>query len=168
MKAIVPRALVALLAVSCGGHDASQAIDEIKAGIEHKHPSEYYRLAGELFSSGNADEAVFWFYAGQLRYRYHLLTERNLDPSGDPALFASLSEVLGRPINEYAFGDVPKLAATIDEVLAWDQSQENGFTPKSRAPQKHQEVRAGLEEMKAYILANQAEIAAQRRAAGLR
>jgi hypothetical protein len=71
-----------------------------------------------LFGSGAAgkrDEAVFWFYAGQLRYRVYLLVNKDkLEPSGDPAVFASLSEEIGRPLNEYAFGDIPQLAKTID------------------------------------------------------
>src|SRR5690349_19842431 len=76
---------------------------QMKAGIEGKHPATYYMLAGRLFKDGDKDEAVFWFYLGQLRYRFHLAVATNLDPSGDPALFGSLSEVVGRPLNEYAF-----------------------------------------------------------------
>ena len=51
-----------------------------------------------------------------------------LRPDADPALFASLSEVVGRPINEYAFGDIPALAATIDRVLAWHAANDDPFT----------------------------------------
>ena len=64
--------------------------DELKKGIEKRHPAAYYLLAQKLFASGGRDEAVFWFYAGQLRYRFHLAASPELPTSGDPALFASL------------------------------------------------------------------------------
>jgi hypothetical protein len=162
--------LVALWVVSCGKigpGQPGQTVEQLQAGIEGKHPAEYYLLAKALFGSGKKDEAVFWFYAGQLRFRYHLVANPKLDPSGDPALLGSLSEVVGRPINEYAFGNVPKLAQIIDSVLAWDEATENGFTPKSAAPREYQEIRSGLDRMKGQILAKQDQIKAQRKAAGL-
>ena len=99
--------------------------EQLKKGIENQHPSTYYILAQKLFETGKKDDAVFWFYAGQLRYRFYLMANPKLEPSGDPALFASLSEVVGRPINEYAFGDLKALPATLDKVLAWDEKTPN-------------------------------------------
>src|SRR5262245_1763464 len=75
--------------------------EALKVGIEQNHPAAYYILASKLFAEGKKEEAVFWFYAGQLRYRFYLKAMPGLDPSGDPALFASLSETVGRPLNEY-------------------------------------------------------------------
>jgi hypothetical protein len=99
-----------------------------------QHPAEYYKRAGELFKAGKKDEAVFIFYLGQLRYRTHLLAKRDLDPTGDPAIFASLSEMAGKPINQYAFGDIPSLARTIDAVLAYDTASPDTFTSPSEFP----------------------------------
>jgi hypothetical protein len=141
--------------------------DEIKVGIDKRHPAAYYILAGKLFAAGARDEAVFWFYAGQLRYRFHLAASPDLSSSGDPALFASFSEVLGRPINEYAFGDLAQLAATIDKVLAWDERTDNGFTSKTAAAAAWKENRDGLGKMREYILASGDEIRAQRKQNGL-
>ena len=91
------------------------SIEQIRNGIENKHPSYFYILAGKLFAAGKKDDAVFWFYAGQLRYRVYLVVNKDkLEPSGDPALFASLSEEIGRPLNEYAFGDISRLTKTIE------------------------------------------------------
>jgi hypothetical protein len=118
--------------------------DELQAGIEKRHPAAYYVLAGKLFSGGRQDEAVFWFYAGQLRYRFHLSANPGLPPSGDPALFASLSQVIGQPLNEYAFGDLEQLTATIDKVLAWDERTDNGFTSKATHAAALTDVRGGL------------------------
>jgi hypothetical protein len=131
------------------------------------HPAAYYQLAAHLFQAGQRDEAVFWFYLGQLRYRFHLAAAQHLDPSGDPALFAALSESVGRPLNEYAFADIPTLAATLDRVLAWDFAHPNTFTPKESHQQTLAQIRTGLQELRDTILKDQATIRASRRANGL-
>jgi hypothetical protein len=140
---------------------------QLKKGIEGQHPAAYYMLATKLFAADEKDEAVFWFYAGQLRYRFHLAANPELEPSGDPALFAALSEQVGRPLNEYAFGDVPKLAATIDRVLEWDTEHGNGFTDKSAHASALEGIRTGLGEMREMILKHQEQIKQQRKEAGL-
>lgn len=139
----------------------------LKAGIEQFHPAAYYILASKLFAEGKKDEAVFWFYAGQLRYRCYLKATPGLDPSGDPALFASLSETVGRPLNEYAFGDIPGLAKTIDAVLKWDEAHPNGFISKTAYAQPYAEIREGLVKLRDYALKNKEEIQRQRKANGL-
>lgn len=138
------------------------------AAVERQHPAELVKRAATLFGAGDRDEAVFWFYLGQLRYRTHLLARKGqLDPSGDPALFASLMEVVGGPVNRYAFGDIPVLARTIDRVLAWDEAHPDGFTPKDRFAVVRDEVRKGLIGMRDDALARADEIRATRIRNGL-
>jgi len=48
---------------------ATLSIEQLRSTIENQHPSGFYILAAKLFAAGKKDEAVFWFYAGQLRYR---------------------------------------------------------------------------------------------------
>jgi hypothetical protein len=141
--------------------------DQLKAGIEGRHPAAYYVLAAKLLGDGARDEAVFWFYAGQLRYRFHLAANPGLPPSGDPALFASFSEVIGQPINEYAFGDLGQLLATIDKVLSWDEQIDNAFTSKTANAAAWKDVRGGLNKMREYVKSNADEIRAQRTQNGL-
>lgn len=141
--------------------------EQLKKGIENQHPATYYILAQKLFESGKKDEAVFWFYAGQLRYRFHLMANPNLEPSGDPALFASLSEVIGRPINEYAFGDLKALDATLDKVLTWDEETANGFTSTKAHKAEWVKTREGLKGMRKQVMDNGDSIRAQRKANGL-
>ena len=76
---------------------AAQTPAQLMAGIERKHPAAYYALAKRLFEEGQREEAVFWFYAGQIRYRAYMIGNPQLPRDGDPALFASLSEVVGKP-----------------------------------------------------------------------
>ena len=141
--------------------------EQLKKGIENAHPATYYVLAGKLLESGQKDDAVFWYYAGQLRYRFHLAANPKLDPSGDPALFSSFTSVIGQPVNEYAFGDLPSLHATLQRVLAWDKANKNGFTSTQKNAQAWNDTRAGLEKLIAYIDGHADEIKQQRKANGL-
>ncbi len=142
-----------------------QTVDQLKQNIESKHPIAYYFVAVKLFKQ-DKEEAVFWYYLGQLRYRYYLAANPNIDPTGDPALFASLSSVVGTPINEYAFGNIQKLAATIDRVLAWDECHANGYTSKAKHPAELKTVRRGLKELKEKILQDQDQIRKKRSQSG--
>lgn len=131
------QACFTLVATFAGGARADDLKDpspvQLKQGIEAKHPADYYRLALKLFQDpATKQEAVFWFYVGQLRYRYYLAANPNLKPDGDPALFASLSEVVGRPINEFAGGKPDLWIGEINHALQWNATHENGFTPKSK------------------------------------
>jgi hypothetical protein len=141
--------------------------EQLQKGIEDRHPAAYYVLAKKLFDAGKKDDAVFWFYAGQLRYRFHVSANPGLDPSGDPALLASLNDVVGRPINEWAFGDLNALDATIGRVLTWDEEKKNGFTSKKDHAEDWKNVRSGLGEMRTYMKDNAEQIRAQRTANGL-
>jgi hypothetical protein len=142
---------------------------QLKQNIEKKHPAAYYLLATKLFQeAATKREAVFWFYVGQLRYRYHLAANPDLPRDGDPALFASLSEVVGRPINEYA-GGVPEIwIAEINRALDWDNRHENGFTPKSQSPDKYRQIRAGLVALRDQISAIKEKLPEIRRKNGLK
>jgi len=160
-------ALIATAAAAAEDDFRNQTPEELMRGIENEHPAACYVLAQKLFADGKKDDAVFWFYVGQLRFRFHLTASPGLDPSGDSALFASLNEVIGRPINEYAFGSQKTLVATIDRVLAWDEATANGFTSKADHAAAWKEIRAGLGEMRRYVVENGDKIRAQRAANGL-
>ncbi len=142
-------------------------LDELIRIIPDQHPSSYFVLAGRLFYTGRRDEAVFWFYAGQLRYRIRLACHPDLPPDTEPALFASLFETIGRPINEYGAGDPPALAATMQRVLAWDEATRNGFEPKAACSAAIAENREGMGQLMAEIRANPDDIRRQRTGNGL-
>jgi hypothetical protein len=125
-------------------------------------------LATKLFATQEKDKAILWFYIGQIRYRYYLAANPKLNPSGDPALFGSLSSTIGRPLNEYAFGDIPKLSKILIQALTWDKSHANGFTPKNKNEAQYNKIRAGLEQMRLQILDQQEPIKKQRKANGFK
>jgi hypothetical protein len=140
------------------------------SAVEHlngEHPAEYYKRAATLFRQGKQDDAVFVFYLGQLRYRARLLAHPGLDPSGEPALFASLSQVVGKPLNEYAFGDIPRLLSTIDAVLDYDLKNADSFTPPSAFPEAWRQAREGLSKMRAQVETDADAIRMRRQKNGL-
>ena len=160
-----------LRGVACAesGNLAEQNPTQLKAGIEAKHPAAYYTLAAKLFKdSATKQEAIFWFYVGQLRYRYYLKATPDLRPDGDPALFASFSEVIGRPINEYAGGVPDVWIAQINKALEWDTVHDNGFTPKSKSPEDYRQIRAGLVTMRDQLAAMKDKFPEMRRKNGLK
>ena len=126
-------------------------------------PSEIMLRAAPLMQAGKGDEATFWFYAGQLRWRSRLNADPDQDPTGGPALFSSLFETLGPSVNGWAFGDIPKLQRTIDAVLLWDARYPN----LSLDPAIHEMMRAGLSGLRDQIGREADMIRAERASRGL-
>jgi hypothetical protein len=140
---------------------------DVEKALPKEHPSAYYLYAGRLFKEGNKDEAVFWFYVGQLRYRFHLKANPNLEPSGDPALFGSLSATLGEQINEYAGGSPKDWVRAIDRALKWDAEFENGFTSKTNFAEIYEQNRSGLKKLRDQVESQADFIREQRKQMGL-
>ncbi len=73
-----------------------------------------YLRAAEFLRQGSPDKATYWFYRGQLRFRIYLLAHLEEPPDRGRALFSSLQEMIGGPVNRYAFGDIPALVKVYD------------------------------------------------------
>jgi hypothetical protein len=144
---------------------ATQTVAQLETGVEHKHPAVYTVIVKDLFERGHKDEAVFWFYLGQLRYRAYLAAHPNLASDNDPELFQAFMSETGPPLNEYAFGNIPALAATLTRVIAWDEAHPDDYAPK--ANKARADVVAGLKSLRANILEQKDSIRAQRAARGL-
>ncbi len=140
---------------------------EFEANLPSLHPVEYYQYAQRLFNEGHRDDAVFWFYVGQLRYRFYLSANPTLPVSGEPALLASLNATVGQEINEYAGGNPAMWVAAIDRALAWDMTSPNHFTSKEHFHKEYNAVRSGLIELKKMIQSQAQEIRSQRAKHGL-
>ncbi len=159
---------------------AELTLDEVKTApkevveeqLPDAHPALYYAFAARLFTSGERETAVFWFYVGQLRFRFHLfrfhlMVNPELPPDGDPAILASLNSSLGRVFNEYIGADPDVWAETVEKALQWDASHPNGFTPKEAHPDALAEIRTGLEGLRDMIRDNKETIRAERAKNGL-
>jgi hypothetical protein len=140
---------------------------QVEASLPRAHPAEYYLYAQRLFQSGRKDDAVFWFYVGQLRYRFHLSANPNLPEDRDPAVFASLNEDIGRQINEYAGGNPATWVVAIDRALAWDRTAPNYFTSKQRFSKQYSDIRTGLGKLREMIQSDAQNIKNERTNNGL-
>jgi hypothetical protein len=146
---------------------SEQTVAELENGITNKHPSTYIILAKKLFVQGDKQNAVKWFYVGQIRYRAYLMANPELDPSSDPALFASLMSVVGTPLNEYIGGDVDEWVKTIDDAIAWHNNNPDEFLGKETHQEIYTTVISGLTEMKNKIESQKEFIKEQRTKNGL-
>lgn len=125
---------------------------------QNAHPAQLYHYAGRLLEAGQMNEAAFWFYAGQLRYRVHLLARPDLPSDRDSALFASMNSVLGRTINEHLGANPDEWERVIRRVLNWDANTPNEFTPKNKYPSEYAQTRSGLTELLEMIKNNREKL----------
>jgi hypothetical protein len=94
-----------------------EALAGFRATAPCHHWITFYFAAEHLFAAGEKDEAVRWFYVGQLRGRVVGV----LDHGSTPMTIDALQYVVGQPVNEYAGGDLDKWIASANWVLAWDR-----------------------------------------------
>jgi hypothetical protein len=109
-------ALISLTRGSAG--EKQKTAERIEARPEDFAPPVFYALSRVLFDRGRKDEAMFWFYAGQLRARFD--ANRCADISATEAV-AVLNREYGPVINQYAFKDIAKLEELIPRVVEWDR-----------------------------------------------
>jgi hypothetical protein len=134
---------------------ANTPLDALTHDVEHLHPIAMMLLAHRLFDADRRDEAVFWFYESQLRWKAHL-AQNHSDTEGER--FSVLFDRVGPDINVYAFSKPDDLLVTIDKVLDWDARHPDPFTTDAKAKET---TRHGLAEFKTYIIAHRAEIDAK-------
>ena len=140
---------------------------KVEASLPNQEPSAYYIYADRLFHEGKKDDAVFWFYVGELRFRFYLSANPHLSPGGAPAAFSALRTTLGPTISGYAGGNVKEWVKAIDRALAWDAAVTNGITSKEKFPGTYEEIRAGLKKTRDQLESQADVIRAQRKEAGL-
>jgi hypothetical protein len=122
-----------------------------------KEPLELFSPALVLFLHGKKDDAVFWFYAAQLRVRYQLVFEK-----GDRGqLLSVMMMTTGPAINNYAFQDISNLNRTLDRVLEWDKKTPNPFREKTRSEgddKQIEQVYSGFRELKAKLVSEKDDL----------
>ena len=141
--------------------------EQVEAQLPDAEGVIYYGYAGRLFEEGKKDDAVFWFYVGQLRFRIELKARPDQDPTAGPALFGAMQEQFGTLINGWAGGDVRMWVAQIDRALAWDLANPNGVISKTEFKSVYEEQRAGLLRLRAQLVSQADEIRKGREAQGL-
>lgn len=121
-----------------------------------KDPGKMFSPAYFLFIHGREQEAVFWFYAAQLRFRIQAAIK-----GGDHAqILAIMLGTVGPPIMNHAYQDIDRLGRTFDEVLAWDRA-----TPDpARAKVGSGEVEAKIDAIYSALADHRAKLVADREA----
>lgn len=155
--------------------DSSLTLDELNqlspAQVERElpasNPASYLQYAAVLWSKGERDQAVYWFYVGELRYRFCLASMKSGGQPCDAELFGALHQEIGSQINPYAGGDPDKWVAEMGKALDWDASHPNGYTSKSAFATDYDKTRAGLEGLRDYVRSHRAELMAARKQNGI-
>lgn len=91
------------------------------------NPAVLYALSDALFRSDRKDDAVYWFYLGQLRARSD--ANKALDVSARQAVSA-LNQRYGTQINQYSFKDTARLRSIVSKVISTDQSIPRDYDPR--------------------------------------
>lgn len=114
----------------------SAAGEIVNSTTSLKEPMSLFLSAISMFQHGKKDEAVFWFYASQLRVRYQLVFEK-----GDRGqLLTIMLMTMGPTINNYAFQDISNLNRILDKVVEWDKQTPNPFRGKPRTPEMDKQI----------------------------
>ncbi|HEX8481656.1 MAG TPA: hypothetical protein VF650_07130 [Allosphingosinicella sp.] len=133
-------------------------LDRFERVISDQHPALYYIFASRLFDSGRKDEALFWFYAGQLRYRIRLGCHPDLPQDSEPALFGALQATVGEKINSHARRRPASWISTLERVFEWDARTANGFEPRASCQAAIAEQRKGLVKLTDYVRKHRSEL----------
>lgn len=139
---------------------------QVEARLPQLHPASYYLYASRIFNEGRKDDAVVWYYVGELRYRFLLAARPSLERE-ESTVFNSMHSMVGGMINQYAAGDLERWIGQIDAALAWDEANPNGFTSKIAYPAAYRSSRAGGDKLKAAIKSDPEKIRAMRAQRGL-
>ncbi|WP_234571092.1 hypothetical protein [Rhodohalobacter sp. 614A] len=85
-----------------------------------------------------------------------------MDPSEDPALFASLQSVIGSKINYKLAEDIDNLILILDAVIDWGENVEYQFQPTEEHMDAYNETLDGLKNLRTHFNDNKDEISQKR------
>lgn len=124
------------------------------------HWPNFYNAAMTLFNDGEEDDALKWYYAGQIRAR----VAAGLDPdaSANYAMMVALNQA-AQPIKAYGKEHPDVWVKQIDAALAWDEKHPlppdslsvfgryNVYVDKAKFESLYGDVRSGLMDMRDSI-----------------
>ena len=117
---------------------------EVEKALPSAHPMAYYVYSGRLAHEGDKGRALFWYYVGELRYRFYLAVNPDLSPDGAPALFGSLHQSVGQAVADPKQIDRATSVKEFKQALDWDATNDNKVTSKKAHHKAWLNVRADL------------------------
>lgn len=103
------------------------AAAEVEASPERFNPEVFYLVALVHFAADRPQDAMFWFYAGQLRARFD--ANRCADELAGTYV-NRLNDQFGPAINQYAFQHLDQLEATVTRVIDFDRTTPHSYDPR--------------------------------------
>jgi hypothetical protein len=126
-----------------------------------------YVLSIRLYDLGHKDESVYWFYAAQWRGPENFAVRIGDEGFERAHAYAAFQELAGIYINGYAFGDLPKLQKTLDQVKADCAKVPATVIIPALWAEKNKEVAAGFDKLQQTIRDQADEIKATREKNGV-
>jgi Ankyrin repeats (3 copies) len=118
----------------------------VEQALPLAYPSDYYGYAARLTHEGDKEGAAFWYYVGEIRFRFYLAANPKLPEDGAPALFGSLHESIGSVVRDWTRANPEAATKQLQRALEWDASTANAATSKSSHPEEWNAVRAEVAE----------------------
>ncbi len=119
-----------------------EPLDDLVRDVEHMHPVAMFVLAKRMFDQRRGDDATFWLYEGELRWKARLAANSNLQgPFGEADRYQVFFADISPDIDWCASEDVPTLIKIYDRVLDWDAAHPDDFAPSGKAKD---DIRQGL------------------------
>lgn len=143
----------------------SMSNKEIEANLPDSHPAMAFAYAMKLFKANKKDQAVIWYYVGQLRYRFHILSNPPAD--AEIAQLAQVNSSFGPAVSDWAGRNVRYWTEQIGHSLDWDAKSPNATTSKEEHKAELEQARQELAEFREKLRASESDIHAQRQARGL-
>jgi hypothetical protein len=100
---------------------AGRAAEKLLSNAKDADAIDIMHAAMMIYNAGKRDDAVFWFYAGQLRARY------TPEITGENAQVLTIYVMVASPINGHAMRDAAKMTRAIRRALAWDEETFAGW-----------------------------------------
>ena len=147
------------LAVFCAtflGPAWGQTPEETLAKAEVSEPLALMGAAVHLNRGGKKDEAVFWFYAGQLRARY------SPQLKGENSQLVLIFTMAGEAINAHAQRDILQMEKTVRRVLEWDDKTFAAWAKAHRLDPSEAKLAAGRAKARAGLVAMMGELKSKR------
>ncbi len=140
---------------------------EVEAALQESHPRYFYAYSARTFGEGKKDEAVMWYYVGELRYRFLLGTGGKEAVNEDQGMFALFRSTVGKQVLEWAGGSPTDWAKAIDAALKWDDTYPDPLVSKLKYFKEYAANHREAMKQRDQILADADKIREQRTARGL-